>query len=148
MCGARSWPQDRADAGVHHDVRSSSPGRAMPCVGHRWVCKEPALGSVFSFQCLAHTNCPSTGLPGQDLRRGGSSRKSKGKCGPCGQQLPSQDTERTVCSLIPENPNGELLSAVYNEPYSPHGSQHHPAAPPAPLDLSNVSGLGRGGAAG
>ncbi|KFO86200.1 Pleckstrin homology domain-containing family N member 1, partial [Buceros rhinoceros silvestris] len=68
--------------------------------------------SLFSFQCW-----PSTGLPAQDLRRAGSARKSKGKCGPCGQQLPSQDAERTICSLIAENPNGELLSPVYNEPY-------------------------------
>lgn len=99
------------------------------------------------FQCLAQANWPSTGLPAQDLRRGGSTRKSKGKCGPCGQQLPSQDTERTICSLIPENPNGELLSSVYNEPYSAHSSQRHPAAPLPHLDLSNVRGLGRGGAA-
>lgn len=90
------------------------------------------------FQSLAQTNWPSTGLPAQDLRRGGSARKSKGKCGPCGQQPPSQDTERTVCSLIPENPNGELLSPVYNEPYSPHGSRRRPAAPLPHLDLSNV----------
>ncbi|KFP42333.1 Pleckstrin homology domain-containing family N member 1, partial [Chlamydotis macqueenii] len=51
--------------------------------------------------CLAQASWPSTGLPAQDLRRGGSARKSKGKCRPCGQQLPSQETERTVCSLIP-----------------------------------------------
>lgn len=89
--------------------------------------------------CLAQANWPSTGLPAQDLRRGGSARKSKGKCGPCGQQLPSQETERTICSLIPENPNGELLSSVYNEPYSAHSSQHHPAAPPPHLDLSNLN---------
>ncbi|KAM9521152.1 pleckstrin homology domain-containing family N member 1 isoform 2-T3 [Guaruba guarouba] len=75
----------------------------------------------------------------QDLRRGGSSRKSKGKCGPCGQQLPSQDTEKNICSLIPENPNGELLSSVYNEPYSAHSLQHHPAAPLPHLDLSNLN---------
>ncbi|KAM6045853.1 pleckstrin homology domain-containing family N member 1 isoform 2-T2 [Theristicus caerulescens] len=83
-----------------------------------------------------HASWPSTGLPTQDLRRGGSARKSKGKCG---QQLPSQDTDRTICSLIPENPNGELLSTVYNEPYSARSSQHHPAAPPPHLDLSNLS---------
>ncbi|XP_010008328.1 PREDICTED: pleckstrin homology domain-containing family N member 1 [Nestor notabilis] len=75
----------------------------------------------------------------QDLRRGGSARKSKGKCGPCGQQLPSQDMERNICSLIPENPNGELLSLVYNEPYSAQNLQHHPAAPLPHLDLSNLN---------
>ncbi|XP_054078723.1 pleckstrin homology domain-containing family N member 1 isoform X3 [Rissa tridactyla] len=99
---------------------------------------EDPLSSGYSqpLHCLAHANWPSTGLPAQDLRRGGSARKSKGKCG---QQLPSQDTERTICSLIPENPNGELLSSVYNEPYSIHSSQHHPAARPPHLDLSNLS---------
>uniref|UniRef100_A0A8C3KDV0 Pleckstrin homology domain containing N1 n=1 Tax=Calidris pygmaea TaxID=425635 RepID=A0A8C3KDV0_9CHAR len=105
---------------------------------------EDSFSSGYSqpLHSLAHPNWPSTGLPPQDLRRGGSARKSKGKCG---QQLPSQDTERTICSLIPENPNGELLSSVYHEPYPAHGSQHHPAAPPSHLDLSNVRGLGRGG---
>ncbi|KAM6371373.1 pleckstrin homology domain-containing family N member 1 isoform 2-T2 [Pluvialis apricaria] len=100
---------------------------------------EDPLSSGYSqpLHCLAHTNRPSTGLPAQDLRRGGSARKSKGKCG---QQLPSQDTERTVCSLIPENPNGELLSSVYNEPYSPRSSRHHPAAPPPHLELSSLNG--------
>ncbi|XP_009989657.1 PREDICTED: pleckstrin homology domain-containing family N member 1, partial [Tauraco erythrolophus] len=89
--------------------------------------------------CLAHANQPSTGLPTQDLQRGGSARKSKGKCGPCGQQLPSQDTERTMCSLIPENLNGELLSSVYSEPYSAPSPQHRPAAPSARLDLSHLN---------
>ncbi|KAM6108913.1 pleckstrin homology domain-containing family N member 1 [Pterocles gutturalis] len=89
--------------------------------------------------CLAHGSWPSSGLPAQDLRRGGSNRKSKGKCGPCGQQLPSQDTERSICSLIPENPNGELLSSVYNEPYCPHSPQRHPAAPPPHLELSSLN---------
>ncbi|XP_068271098.1 pleckstrin homology domain-containing family N member 1 [Nyctibius grandis] len=95
-----------------------SPGYSQPL--HTLpLSRCPSLGSVFSFQ---------------DLRRGGSARKSKGKCGPCGQQPPSQDTERTICSLIPENPTGELLSSVYNEPYSVRSSQRHPAAP---LDLSD-----------
>ncbi|XP_014796857.1 PREDICTED: pleckstrin homology domain-containing family N member 1 [Calidris pugnax] len=100
---------------------------------------EDSFSSGYSqpLHSLVHPNWPSTGLPPQDLRRGGSARKSKGKCG---QQLPSQDTERTICSLIPENPNGELLSSVYHQPYPAHRSQHHPAAPPSHLDLSNLSG--------
>lgn len=87
------------------------------------------------------------GLPARDLRRAGSARKSKGKCGPCGQQLPGQDGERTICNLIAESPDGELLSPVYNEPYSVHSSQRHPAAPPPHLDLSSVRETGRAGAA-
>ncbi|XP_009067813.1 PREDICTED: pleckstrin homology domain-containing family N member 1 [Acanthisitta chloris] len=89
---------------------------------------------------LAQANWP-TAVPTQDLRRGGSARKSKGKCGPCNQQLPSQDSDRSICSLIPENPNGDLLSPVYNEPYSAHSSQHHPTAPPAHLDRGSISSL-------
>ncbi|XP_010003559.1 PREDICTED: pleckstrin homology domain-containing family N member 1 [Chaetura pelagica] len=88
------------------------------------------------FHCLAQTIWPSTGLPTQDLRRGSSARKSKDKCGPCGQQLPSQDVERTICRLIPEPSPGELL---YHEPYAAPGAQHRPAAPPPHLDLSSLN---------
>lgn len=142
-CGTQARPQDRTDARAPCDARSSIPSRGRLRTWG-WPEESQHRGSVFSFQCPAHANWASTGLPAQDLRRGGSARKSKGKCG---QQLPSQDTERTICSLIPENPNGEFLFSVYNEPYAPHSSQHHPAAPPPHLDLSSVRGLGRGGAA-
>ncbi|XP_053818786.1 pleckstrin homology domain-containing family N member 1 isoform X1 [Vidua chalybeata] len=74
---------------------------------------------------LAQPSWPSSGLPTQELRRGNSARKSKGKSS--GQQLP-QDAERSVCSLIPENPKGETQSPLYHEPYSAHGSQQHPLA--------------------
>lgn len=147
--------EDPLSPGYSQPLHVSEPQKSLghrwgqPWVGCRWAWGpsrgEPAPGFVFSFQCLTQASWPSTGLPAQDLRRGGSARKSKGKCGPCSQQLPGQDTERTICSLIPENPNGELLSSVYNEPYSAHSSQHHPAAPPPHLDLSNVRELGGGG---
>ncbi|KAM6236486.1 pleckstrin homology domain-containing family N member 1 isoform 2-T2 [Spheniscus humboldti] len=121
---------------------SLSDGQSFVLMPESRVLEDPlSPGYSQPLHCLAQASWPSTGLPAQDLRRGGSARKSKGKCGPCGQQLPSQDTERTICSLIPENPNGELLSSVYNEPYSARSSQHHPAAPPPHLDLSNVSNL-------
>ncbi|KAM6236487.1 pleckstrin homology domain-containing family N member 1 isoform 3-T3 [Spheniscus humboldti] len=117
---------------------SLSDGQSFVLMPESRVLEDPlSPGYSQPLHCLAQASWPSTGLPAQDLRRGGSARKSKGKCGPCGQQLPSQDTERTICSLIPENPNGELLSSVYNEPYSARSSQHHPAAPPPHLDLSN-----------
>uniref|UniRef100_A0A8C3DYX4 Pleckstrin homology domain containing N1 n=1 Tax=Corvus moneduloides TaxID=1196302 RepID=A0A8C3DYX4_CORMO len=81
-------------------------------------------------QCLAQPSWPSTALPTQDLRRGNSARKSKGKSS--GQQLPNQDPERSGCGLIPANPNGELQSPVYHEPYAAHCPQQHP---PAHLEL-------------
>ncbi|XP_041275601.1 pleckstrin homology domain-containing family N member 1 [Onychostruthus taczanowskii] len=79
---------------------------------------------------LAQPSWPSSGLPTQELRRGNSARKSKGRSS--GQQAPSQEPERSVCSLIPENPAAEMQSPLYQEPYSAHGSQHHP---PARLEL-------------
>lgn len=80
--------------------------------------------------CLPHTNWPSTGMPSQELRRGGSARKSKGRSG--------QDTERTARGLIPEHPDGELVPAAYSEPYSSLSSWHHPTASPSHPELSNV----------
>uniref|UniRef100_A0A8C9NY67 Pleckstrin homology domain containing N1 n=1 Tax=Serinus canaria TaxID=9135 RepID=A0A8C9NY67_SERCA len=75
---------------------------------------------------LAQPSWPSSGLPTQELRRGNSARKSKGKSS--GQQVPSQDPERSVCSRIPENPKAEMQSPVYQEPYSAQGPQQHPLA--------------------
>ncbi|XP_039583612.1 pleckstrin homology domain-containing family N member 1 isoform X2 [Passer montanus] len=78
---------------------------------------------------LAQPSWPSSGLPTQELRRGNSARKSKGKSG--GQQGPGQEPERS-CSLVPESPPGETPSPVYQEPYRAHGPQQHP---PAQLEL-------------
>ncbi|XP_054656959.1 pleckstrin homology domain-containing family N member 1 isoform X2 [Grus americana] len=142
-CRTNSWASGgRVPTLTHLSQNSGSlpDGQSFALMPESRVLEEPASpGYSQPLHCLAQANWPSTGLPAQDLRRGGSARKSKGKCMPCGQQLPSQDAERTICSLIPENPNGELLSSVYNEPYSAHSSQHHPAAPPPHLDLSNLS---------
>ncbi|XP_050765610.1 pleckstrin homology domain-containing family N member 1 [Gymnogyps californianus] len=136
-----SWASGGRVATLTHLSQNSGSlpdGQSFVLMPESKVLEDPVSpGYSQPLHCLAQANWPSTGLPAQDLRRGGSTRKSKGKCGPCGQQLPSQDTERTICSLIPENPNGELLSSVYNEPYSAHSSQHHPAAPLPHLDLSN-----------
>ncbi|XP_014741249.1 PREDICTED: pleckstrin homology domain-containing family N member 1 [Sturnus vulgaris] len=67
---------------------------------------------------LAQPGWHSSGLPTQELRRGNSARKSKGKSS--GQQ----DPERSICSLIPENPKAEMQSPVYHEPYS-HLTPNH-----------------------
>uniref|UniRef100_A0A8C0FUV1 PH domain-containing protein n=1 Tax=Bubo bubo TaxID=30461 RepID=A0A8C0FUV1_BUBBB len=140
-----SWASGGRVATLTHLSQNSGSlpdGQSFMMMPESRVLEDPlSPGYSQPLHCLAQANWPSTALPVQDLRRGGSARKSKGKCGPCGQQLPSQDAERTICGLIPENPNGELLSSVYNEPYSAHGSQRHPAAPPPHLDLSNVRGL-------
>ncbi|XP_064326262.1 pleckstrin homology domain-containing family N member 1 [Phalacrocorax carbo] len=136
-----SWASGGRVATFTHLSQNSGSlpdGQSLVLMPESRVLEEPVSpGYSQPLHCLAQANWPSTGLPTQDLRRGGSARKSKSKCGPCGQQLPSQDPERTICSLTPKNSNGELLSSVYNEPYSAHSSQHHAAAPPPHQDLSN-----------
>ncbi|XP_029434804.1 pleckstrin homology domain-containing family N member 1 [Rhinatrema bivittatum] len=57
-----------------------------------------------------------------DLKRGGSKRGSKGRCGLTIQLPPSHtipDPNRNSYSLIPEHPREGLLSPLYNEPYQP-----------------------------
>ncbi|XP_071304915.1 pleckstrin homology domain-containing family N member 1 [Agelaius tricolor] len=71
---------------------------------------------------LAQPGWPSPGLPRQELRRGSSARKPKGRSG-------GQEQERSVCGLIPEHPTAEMQSPVYQEPYSAQGAQQHPLAP-------------------
>nr|XP_031362492.1 pleckstrin homology domain-containing family N member 1 [Lonchura striata domestica] len=66
------------------------------------------------------------GWPTQELRRGNSARKSKGRSS--GQQLPSQEPERGIGSLSPERPTGETQSPLYHEPYTAPGPQQHPRA--------------------
>ncbi|XP_028942883.1 pleckstrin homology domain-containing family N member 1, partial [Antrostomus carolinensis] len=131
-----SWASGGRVATLTHVSQNSgslADGQSFVMMPESRVLEDPlSPGYSQPLHCLTQANWPSTGLPAQDLRRGGSARKSKGKCGPCSQQLPGQDTERTICSLIPENPNGELLSSVYNEPYSTCSSQHSPPATPGP----------------
>ncbi|XP_037236664.1 pleckstrin homology domain-containing family N member 1 isoform X2 [Falco rusticolus] len=138
-----SWASGGRVATLTHLSQNSGSlpdGQSFMLMPESRVLEDPlSHGYSQPLNCLAQAKWPSMGLSAQDLRRGSSARKSKGKCGPCGQQLPSQDTERTICSLIPENPNGELLVSVYNEPYSAHSSQHHPAAPSPRLDLSSLN---------
>uniref|UniRef100_U3IKQ7 Pleckstrin homology domain containing N1 n=1 Tax=Anas platyrhynchos platyrhynchos TaxID=8840 RepID=U3IKQ7_ANAPP len=113
------------NSGSFHDTQSFvllSEGRML----------EDPLSPGYSqpLHCLPHTNWPSTGLPSQELRRGGSARKSKGRSG--------QDAERTARGLIPEHPDGELVPAAYSEPYSSLSSWHHPTASPSHPELSSV----------
>ncbi|XP_061457265.1 pleckstrin homology domain-containing family N member 1 [Rhineura floridana] len=94
-----------------------------------------------SVHCPGNPVSTSTGMPNAELKRKGSSRKSKGKCGPLTQhpQPHSQDGERDHFQLIPEHPNGDVLSPVYNEPYSALVQHHHhPAVPPLHLDMNNL----------
>ncbi|XP_048182583.1 pleckstrin homology domain-containing family N member 1 isoform X2 [Corvus hawaiiensis] len=106
-------------------------GHAFLLLPEGWLLEEPlSPGYSQPLHCLAQPSWPSTALPTQDLRRGNSARKSKGKSSR--QQLPNQDPERSGCGLIPANPNGELQSPVYHEPYAAHCPQQHP---PAHLEL-------------
>ncbi|XP_003642573.2 pleckstrin homology domain-containing family N member 1 [Gallus gallus] len=80
--------------------------------------------------CLPHANWPSTVVPVQELRRGSSTKKPKGRCGPG-----TQDVEQAPCSLLPQHP---VLPALYSEPYCTYSTPHRPTDPPAQLELSNV----------
>ncbi|XP_072210700.1 pleckstrin homology domain-containing family N member 1 [Excalfactoria chinensis] len=80
--------------------------------------------------CLPHTNWPSTAVPAQELRRGSSTKKPKGRCGPG-----TQDVEQAPCSLLPQHP---ILPALYSEPYCTYSTPRRPTDPPAQLELSNV----------
>ncbi|XP_058711368.1 pleckstrin homology domain-containing family N member 1 isoform X2 [Poecile atricapillus] len=84
--------------------------------------EEPlAPGYSQPLHSLAQPSWPSSALSTQELRRGNSARKSKGKSS--GQQLPSQEPARSICSLVSQSPVAEMQSPVYQEPYSAHGSQ-------------------------
>ncbi|XP_008116793.2 pleckstrin homology domain-containing family N member 1 [Anolis carolinensis] len=89
--------------------------------------------------CLGNPVSTSTGIPKPELKRKGSSRRSKGKCGLQQPQLNSQDSERSNFHLIPEHTSGEVLSPVYNEPYTALvQQQQHPAGPQLHLDLNHL----------
>ncbi|XP_066493488.1 pleckstrin homology domain-containing family N member 1 [Tiliqua scincoides] len=94
-------------------------------------------------QPIRHLGKPSStgsGLPKPELKRKGSSRKSKGKCSLQAHQpqVSNQDSERSHFQLIPEHPNGEVLSPVYNEPYTALVHHQHPTVPPLHLDMNNL----------
>ncbi|XP_065594058.1 pleckstrin homology domain-containing family N member 1 isoform X2 [Cyrtonyx montezumae] len=99
------------------------------------VLEEPhSPGYSQPLHCLPHANWPSTVLPVQELRRGSSTKKPKGRCGPC-----TQDVEQAPCSsLLPQHP---VLPALYSEPYCTYSTPHRPTDPPEQLELSNVSSL-------
>ncbi|OXB61008.1 hypothetical protein ASZ78_001273 [Callipepla squamata] len=98
------------------------------------VLEEPhSPGYSQPLHCLPHANWPSTVLPVQELQRGSSTKKPKGRCGPC-----TQDVEQAPCSLLPQHP---ILPALYSEPYCTYSTPHRPTDPPAQLELSNVSSL-------
>ncbi|KAM4704516.1 pleckstrin homology domain-containing family N member 1 [Rhinophrynus dorsalis] len=79
--------------------------------------------------CLANPHWPSTTNGSSDLQRGGSVRGSKGRNNLMVQipsSLPhSYDIEGTAFGLIPETPSEDVLSPVYNEPYSYQTPQMH-----------------------
>ncbi|XP_068014409.1 pleckstrin homology domain-containing family N member 1 isoform X2 [Melanerpes formicivorus] len=126
-----SWASaGRVPAFTHlsHNSGSFPDGQSLLMMAESRQLEDPlSPGYSQPLHSLAQASWPSAGLPAQDLRRGGSARKSK----PCAQQLPSQDSERSICSLIPESPSAELLSPVYSQP--------HPPAPHTHLDLGSLN---------
>ncbi|XP_070615344.1 pleckstrin homology domain-containing family N member 1 isoform X1 [Erythrolamprus reginae] len=81
------------------------------------------------------------GMPKAELKRKGSSRKSKGKgvVPPQQPQCHREDPDKkNSFPLISKHPRGEGISPVYNEPYSAPAHQQHPATRPLHLDLNNL----------
>lgn len=80
-------------------------------------------------------------MPKAELKRKGSSRKSKGKGvpppPPQQPQGPGENADKKgPFPLVSKHPRGEGVSPVYNEPYS--AQQEHPAVRPLYLDLNHV----------
>uniref|UniRef100_A0ACB8EEI5 Uncharacterized protein n=1 Tax=Sphaerodactylus townsendi TaxID=933632 RepID=A0ACB8EEI5_9SAUR len=91
-------------------------------------------------RCPANPLLTATGMPKPELKRKGSSRQSKGKSGQPALQPQSNnpDSERSRFKLTSEHPNREVLSPVYNEPYTALVHQQLPAVPPLHLDINHV----------
>ncbi|XP_063173566.1 pleckstrin homology domain-containing family N member 1 [Candoia aspera] len=87
--------------------------------------------------CPGNRVLAGTGMPKPELKRKGSSQKSKGKGGPQ-PHCHSEDSERSHFQLISEHPHGEGVTPVYNEPYPALIQQEHPAIRPLHLDLNNL----------
>nr|XP_033778860.1 pleckstrin homology domain-containing family N member 1 [Geotrypetes seraphini] len=86
------------------------------------------------------SNWPNAVMASTDLKRSGSKRGSKGKSGLTIQLPPSQmisDPKRNSYGLIPEHPREDLISPVYNEPYSLQNSQ--PSAKPPHQEFHNLN---------
>ncbi|XP_069466165.1 pleckstrin homology domain-containing family N member 1 [Ambystoma mexicanum] len=109
-------PVDRQSFAILNDPRLQldpmSPGYAQP------------------LQALGSSNWGSGGTPppAPELKRGGSTRASKGRPG-LHIQMPLQPTDlsRNCYDLILETPREDQLSPIYNEPYSSQDSRQPPA---------------------
>ncbi|XP_033012169.1 pleckstrin homology domain-containing family N member 1 isoform X1 [Lacerta agilis] len=137
-----SWASGGKGAtSTHHSQNSAGSLSERQSFGVMPECRLADDSQAQPVRCPGKPVATSTGMPKAELKRKGSSRKSKGKCGPLAQQPQphSQDGERNHFQLIPEHPSGEVLSPVYNEPYSAVVQQHHhPALPPLHLDVNNL----------
>ncbi|XP_029142641.1 pleckstrin homology domain-containing family N member 1-like, partial [Protobothrops mucrosquamatus] len=93
--------------------------------------------------CLGKRAPAGTGMPKAELKRKGSSRKSKGKGvppppPPQQPQGPGENADKKgPFPLVPKHPRGEGVSPVYNEPFSALAQQEHPAVRPLHLDLNH-----------
>ncbi|XP_007440019.2 pleckstrin homology domain-containing family N member 1, partial [Python bivittatus] len=136
-----SWASaGKGATSTHHSQTSTaswSERQSFDAVPENRLAENPLPQPVC---CPGNRVLAGTGMPKPELKRKGSSRKSKGKGGPPTQQPPchSEDSERSRFQLISERPHGEGVSPVYNEPYPAPIQQEHPAIRPLHLDLNNL----------
>ncbi|XP_054857001.1 pleckstrin homology domain-containing family N member 1 [Eublepharis macularius] len=136
-----SWASGGKGAtSTHHSQNSTASLSERQSLG---VMPEGRLGEDCLPQpghCPANPVSMATGVPKPELKRKGSSRKSKSKSGQQAQQpqTSNQDSERSRFQLPPEHPTGEVLSPVYNEPYTALVHRQHPGVPPLHLDVNHM----------
>ncbi|XP_063001525.1 pleckstrin homology domain-containing family N member 1 [Elgaria multicarinata webbii] len=137
-----SWASaGKGQASTHHSQNSTgsrSEKQSFGVMPENRLMDDPLPQPV---RCPGKTVTTSIGIPKPELKRKGSSRKSKGKSGPPAQQPQPiiQDSERSHFQLIPGHPKGEVTSPVYNEPYTALVKpQQHPTIPPLHLDMNNL----------
>ncbi|XP_030041586.1 pleckstrin homology domain-containing family N member 1 isoform X2 [Microcaecilia unicolor] len=125
-----------------HSNGSMSDRQSFAFLPDRRLQEDPlSPGYTQPVQCFADSNWSNAVVASTDLKRGGSKRGSKGKCGLTIQIPQSQmisDLKRSSYSLIPEHPREDLISPVYNEPYSFQKSQ-----PPAKQQHEKFHNLNR-----
>ncbi|XP_026571550.1 pleckstrin homology domain-containing family N member 1 [Pseudonaja textilis] len=134
-----SWASaGKGPTSTHHSQTSTASLSERPSVDalpQNWLAENPVPQPV----CCSGKQ--GAGMPKAELKRKGSSRKSKGKGVPPSQppQGHWEDSEKkSPFPLISKHPHGEGVSAVYNEPYSALAQQEHPAVRPLHLDLNHL----------
>ncbi|KAM3824325.1 LOW QUALITY PROTEIN: pleckstrin homology domain-containing family N member 1 [Vipera latastei] len=138
-----SWTSaGKGATSTHHSQTSTASLSERPLMFDVVSENRLAENSLTQPACALGTRAPAgLGMPKAELKRKGSSRKSKGKGIPPPPQQPQGPGEssdkNSPFPLVSKHPRGEGVSPVYNEPYSALAQQEHPAIRPLHLDISH-----------